>query len=135
MRPNNLVLASASVCLATALALSPVMAQQSASSSPATGASVNDTGINQRDRNGQAVTPFDQPNDKTDIRLAAAVRRKIVKDKALSTSAHNIKLVAANGVVTLRGPVKNDDEKATVETLVKGVSGVTQVNNQLDVKN
>ena len=80
------------------------------------------------------MTPVDQPNDKTDIKLAARVRRAIIKDKALSTSAHNLKLIAANGVVTLRGPVTSADEKALVETLVSGIAGVSRVDNQLDIK-
>jgi len=62
------------------------------------------------------------------------VRRAIVKDTSLSTSAHNVKLVAAQGSVTLRGPVKNADEKAKVEADVKAVSGVSSVDNQLDAK-
>ena len=62
------------------------------------------------------------------------MRRAIVKDTSLSTSAHNVKLVAAQGSVTLRGPVKNADEKAKVEADVKAVSGVSSVDNQLDAK-
>ena len=62
------------------------------------------------------------------------MRRVIVKDTSLSTSAHNVKLVAAQGSVTLRGPVKNADEKAKVEADVKAVSGVSSVDNQLDAK-
>ena len=63
------------------------------------------------------------------------MRRAIVKDTSLSTSAHNVKLVAAQGSVTLRGPVKNADEKAKVEADVKAVSGVSSVDNELDAKN
>jgi osmotically-inducible protein OsmY len=68
------------------------------------------------------------------VKLAAAVRRAIVKDKSLSTSAHNVKLVAASGVVTLRGPVNTANEKARIESIARGVSGVTRVDNELDVK-
>jgi osmotically-inducible protein OsmY len=66
--------------------------------------------------------------------LAAAVRRAVVKNKSLSTSAHNVKIVVTHGTVTLRGPVKTDDEKAQVESTVKGVPGVSSVNNELDVE-
>ncbi len=90
--------------------------------------------MNQRDRSSSTVTPVDQPNDKADIKLAAAVRRAIVKDKSLSMTAHNVKLVAAGGVVTLRGPVQSADEKARLESLVRGVSGVSRVDDQLDIK-
>lgn len=129
-------LAVTSLCvmaLAVATGTSAQQASSSASSAPM--AASTDTGVNQRDRSSQTMTPFDQPNDKADIKLAAAVRRAIVKDKSLSSSAHNLKLIAAKGVVTLRGPVKNADEKSRVESLVQGVAGVSSVDNQLDVKN
>jgi osmotically-inducible protein OsmY len=95
---------------------------------------VDNTRINQRDRHAESATPMDQPNDHEDIRLAAAVRKAIVADSSLSTMAQNVKLVAHAGVVTLRGPVKNDSEKARVEALAQGVTGVTKVENQLDTK-
>ena len=127
--------AAAGIGIALLVSAHPAMALQTSPSGAASTASATNTEMNKRDRSHQTATPFDQSNQKSDIKLAAAVRRAIVKDKALSTTAHNVKLTAADGVVTLRGPVKNDDEKSAVETLVKGVFGVTEVNNQLDVKN
>ena len=112
-----------------------VYAQQSASSSSSAMAPADNSGVNQRDRMSQTKTPTDQPNDKADLKVAAAARRAIVKDKSLSMGAHNVKLIAAQGLVTLRGPVKNADEKAKVEADVKNVAGVNSVDNQLDVKN
>ena len=38
----------------------------------------------------------------------------MVADKALSTNAHNVKIITTNGVVTLRGPVKSPEEKDTI---------------------
>lgn len=75
-----------------------------------------------------------QSNNKDDVKLAAAVRRAIMKDSSLSTAAHNVKVMAANGTVTLRGSVKSDDEKSKVETAARSVDGVQQVENNLDVK-
>lgn len=95
---------------------------------------VDNTEINQRDRHAENTTPMDQPNATEDIRVAAAVRKAIVADSSLSTMAHNVKLVADRGVVTLRGPVKNDVEKSRVEALAQGVTGVSKVENQLDIK-
>lgn len=105
-----------------------------ASSTSTSSSPVDNTQVNRRDRDNQTATPTHQPNDKADIKLAAAVRRAIVKDKSLSTMAHNIKVVASQGVVTLRGPVKTEDEKARVEAAVKAVAGVNSVDNELDVK-
>jgi len=37
-------------------------------------------------------------------------------------------------VVTLRGPVKTDAEKATVEKLAQSAAGGAKIDNQLEVK-
>lgn len=95
---------------------------------------VDDTSINKRDRHAESLTPMDQPNNADDIRVAAAVRKALVADASLSTSARNVKLVAAKGTVTLRGPVKTEEEKTRVEAIAKGVAGVTSVQNQLDIE-
>jgi osmotically-inducible protein OsmY len=87
-----------------------------------------------RDRTNATVTPGDQPNNAADLKVAAAVRRSITAEDSLSTMAHNIKLVASAGVVTLRGPVRNEAEKARVEQLASAAPGVTGVHNELDIK-
>ncbi len=115
--------------------LSPgVFAQEPVAQTPVAGKSADNTKTNVRDRSSETMKPTDQPNNRVDLKLAAAVRRAIVHDKGLSRMAHNVKLVAASGAVTLRGPVANDTEKARVEELAAGVAGVTHVDNQLDVK-
>ncbi|MEO6927027.1 MAG: BON domain-containing protein [Rhodanobacter sp.] len=130
----SLVASMAASVLALALS-SGVCAQQTEPVAAASTTSHTDnTAVNKRDRSSQTLTPADQPNNKTDVKLAAAVRRAIVKDDSLSTSAHNVKLIAANGVVTLRGPVDSADEKARIETIARGITGVTRVDNELDVK-
>ena len=112
-----------------------VPAQTSTASVPAqTTTGVDNSRVNKRDKNGATLTPQDQSNHKGDRQLLAAVRRAVIHDKALSTSAHNVKIVVASGVVTLRGPVNSDDEKSSVEKIATQVGGVTRVDNQLDVK-
>lgn len=110
------------------------VAQQSAEHERATTHAADNSKMNERDRSSEMLTPMDQPNDKADIKLAAAVRSAIVGDESLSTMAHNVKLIAAHGAVTLRGPVKTGAEKMKIEELVKAVPGVTTVANHLDVK-
>lgn len=95
---------------------------------------VDNTSINERDKGGATKTPQDQTNQAHDRELLAAVRRAIVGDKSLSTMAHNVKVLVEGGAVTLRGPVKNGDEKAKVESLAKHVKGITSTDNQLDVR-
>ena len=73
-------------------------------------------------------------NNKSDVKLAAQVRRAILKDKSLSTYAHNIKIVARDGKVTLRGPVKSDADKSAVEQKANEVAGAGNVTSELTVK-
>jgi hyperosmotically inducible protein len=72
---------------------------------PVVSPSADNTKVNARDKSQDTIKPTAQPNNKVNIKLAAAVRCSIVKDRSPSTMAHNVKLVAASGVVTLRGPV------------------------------
>ncbi len=94
----------------------------------------DNTGMNVRDKSGATQTPQKQTNSEADRKLLAAVRRAVIGDKTLSTSAHNVKIVVSNGVVTLRGPVRSESEKGKVATLAQRVAGVTSVENELDVK-
>lgn len=96
--------------------------------------SADNTRMNNRDQGSTGETAQSQSNAKGDRELLAAVRRTVVKDKSLSISAHNVKILAANGVVTLRGPVTSEEEKTKVEALAKQVAGVTSVQNNLDIK-
>jgi hyperosmotically inducible protein len=99
-----------------------------------TAPAADNTAINARDKSGATPTPQKQTNAAGDRKLLADVRRAVVGDKTLSTSAHNVKIVALNGVITLRGPVRSQDEKGKVETLAQQVAGVSRVENHLDVK-
>ena len=94
----------------------------------------DNTGINARDKSGQTTLPTDQSSAKSDLDLAAAIRKGIVDDKSLSTMAQNVKVVTQNGTVTLRGPVKNEEEKRQIGQIARLTAGVTRVDNQIDVK-
>ena len=91
------------------------------------------TKMNERDRSGAALTPMDQGGGK-DRDITAAIRRSVVGDGSLSFNAKNVKIITVGGKVTLRGPVKSDAEKATIESKAKAAVGVTEVDNQLEVK-
>ena len=73
-------------------------------------------------------------NTKSDLQLMRQIRREIVKDKSLSTYAHNVKIVARDGKVTLRGPVKTDADKAAIEQKATAIAGAGNVTNELTVK-
>jgi len=99
-----------------------------------TTAAADNTKNNARDRSGQTVTPTDQPENAADRDLAKAVRQSLTKDDSLSTNAKNIKVIAQNGRVTLRGVVDNSDERDSVAAKVKAIAGVAGCDNQLEVK-
>ena len=77
----------------------------------------DNTGKNERDRSGETQTSGDQSNSQDDVNITAAIRRAVVKDDSLSTTAKNVKIITANGMVTLRGPVKTDAEKTKIAEL------------------
>jgi len=94
----------------------------------------DNTGVNERDRNAATKTPFDQAENGPDIKITAEIRRAVVSGEGPSTNAENIKIMTEAGVVTLRGPVASEAEKAAIEAAALTVVGVARVDNQLDVQ-
>src|SRR5204862_425650 len=82
----------------------------------------DNTAINERDR-GETKTSGDQSNSPADLKTTQAIRQALMKDGELSTTAKNIKVITANGHVTLRGPVKTAQEKAKIGQLAKSAAG------------
>lgn len=94
----------------------------------------DNTAKNERDRSGETLTSGDQSNSPEDIKITAAIRRAVVADKSLSMTAKNVKIITVQGKVTLRGPVTNAQEKATIARLAKSAAGKAKIQNQLEVK-
>jgi len=94
----------------------------------------DNTAINERDRSGETNTSGDQSNSPADLKTTQAIRQALMKDGELSMTAKNIKVITANGHVTLRGPVKTAQEKTKIDQLAKSAAGGAQIDNQLDVK-
>jgi hyperosmotically inducible protein len=95
----------------------------------------DDSGVNVRDRDDAAVTAGQQSNAKSDVELTRQIRQAVVKESSLSVMAQNVKIVSANGSVTLRGPVKTDAEKDAIGSKAQAIAGADRVSNQLEVKN
>jgi len=94
----------------------------------------DNTATNERDRSGETQTSGDQSNSKDDVNTTAAIRRAVVKDDSLSATAKNVKIITANGTVTLRGPVKTDAERTKIAELAQSAAGNAKIDNQLEVK-
>ena len=93
----------------------------------------DNTATNKRDRSGETNTSGDQSNSSADLKITQAVRRALMKDGELSTTAKNIKVITANGQVTLRGPVNNAQEKAKIDQIARSAASGAQIVDQLDV--
>jgi hyperosmotically inducible protein len=93
----------------------------------------DNTKMNNRDRH-DALTPMNQGNSSDEIKISAAIRKGIMGNKSLSSMAKNVKVITQGTIVTLRGPVHSDQEKTAIEALAKQTPGVTDVDDQLEVK-
>ena len=97
-------------------------------------AAPDNTKRNKRDRNKSEVTADQQKENSSDRELARNIRRAIVKDKSLSTYAHNIKVIVQNGTVTLKGPVHTAEEKSAILAKAKEAAGGANVQDEISVK-
>jgi len=95
----------------------------------------DNTAVNKRDRNPAEATAGQQKDNRADLDLTKNIRKSIMDDKSLSTSAHNVKVITQGGVVTLKGPVKSEEEKKAVVAKAVAVAGeANKVVDQLSVK-
>ena len=99
-----------------------------------TGQSAPDNTKTNAHRRANAEPTADQQNENaSDRAITQQIRRAIVKDKSLSASAHNVKIITQNGQVTLAGPVRSEEEKKSLQDTASSIAGVSNVNNQLQV--
>jgi hyperosmotically inducible protein len=93
-------------------------------------AKATETTINQ-----QGVTADTQrKSDDTKTEVARRLRAKIMADDQLSTQAHNVKIIATDDAITLKGPVANRSEKVRLENYARSLAGELKVFNQLVYK-
>jgi hyperosmotically inducible periplasmic protein len=93
----------------------------------------DNTGINERDREENALTAQDQDQDELNLKLTQEIRQAIMADDSLSFTAKNVKIISVDGEVTLRGPVNTEAEKSAIEQHASAVAGVKRVDNQIEV--
>src|ERR1700681_4452033 len=93
----------------------------------------DNTKVNERDRAKGAVTADQQKDNTGDRDVTRKIRQSLLKDKTLSSYAHNVKVIAQDGQVTLKGPVRSDDERRTVEAKAIEVAGAGHVTNEMSV--
>ncbi len=93
----------------------------------------DNTKVNQRDRADGAVTADQQKENASDLALVKKIRQSLMNDKSLSMYAHNVKVVAQGGQVTLKGPVRSEHEKKSVEIKATKIAGAGRVTNEITV--
>ena len=89
---------------------------------------------NSAQNKAQSPTADKQTNAQGDRDITKQIRKAIVADKDLSTYGHNVKIITMNGAVTLKGPVKSDDEKQKIATDAASVVSADKITNDLMVK-
>jgi len=90
--------------------------------------------VNQRDRNSATLTPMDQGSSASDRNITQQIRKDLMKDSSLSFTAKNVKIITIDGKVTLRGPVKSEAERSTIEAAARRAAGDgARVDSQLEV--
>jgi hyperosmotically inducible protein len=95
----------------------------------------DNSGRNVRDRNDATKTSGDQSESEADRTISQSIRQAVVADDSVSTNGKNVKIITAEGVVTLRGPVKSENEKTNIGARAQQVAGVKKVDNQLEIAN
>jgi osmotically-inducible protein OsmY len=95
----------------------------------------DNSGRNERDRNEATKTAGDQAENESDRTISQNIRQAIGKDDSVSTNGKNAKIITVDGTVTLRGPVKSEQEKTNIGAKAQQIAGVKSVDNQLEIAN
>jgi hyperosmotically inducible protein len=136
MRPLLLTLAilgSPGILLAQTSSNADISSSNNRAASDVYTAAPDNSGRNVRDRSHDAITPFTQSNDQSDVQTTRKIRRALMDDKSLSTMARNVKIVTVGGTVILRGPVKSEHEKTAITDKALQIAGTGHVNDHLEI--
>ena len=93
----------------------------------------DNTKSNKVEATNTTATADAQSNKAADLDLTKRIRQSVMADKALSTDAHNVKIVTVNGNVTLNGVVRSEDEKSSIEKKAADIAGQSKVTNDLKI--
>jgi hyperosmotically inducible periplasmic protein len=93
----------------------------------------DNTKNNQGDASQGAMTADQQKMNPADRNTTKQIRKAIMQDQSLSTYGHNIKIITRDGKVTLKGPVRTQEDKANIEAKAVAVAGADNVTDQLEI--
>ena len=86
----------------------------------------DNTKRNSSEQNKNTDTAEKQSNSKDDLALTQKIRQAVMKDGSLSMNAKNVKIIAQDGEITLKGPVDSQQEKDTIGTKAGKIAGKRQ---------
>ncbi len=95
--------------------------------------SADNTGINKEGPSQKEVTAQQQGETKQDLEITKEIRQAIVDDNSLSTYAHNVKIITAGGMVTLKGPVRSEEEKKVIEEMAAQIAGSDKITSEIEI--
>ena len=93
----------------------------------------DNTKMNKGNADKDATTADQQKMNPNDRAITQKIRAEIMKDKSLSTYAHNVKVITQEGKVTLKGPVRTQEEKTAIEAKATTIAGDGNVTSQIEV--
>jgi osmotically-inducible protein OsmY len=123
-----------SALIVMAFFITGAMTRSQAQSTEPQATSPDNTKMNAQDRDKASPTADQQKDNRSDREITQQIRQSLVKDKSLSTYGHNVKVITQNGQVTLKGPVRSDDEKKAIEAKATEVAGENKVTSELNIK-
>ena len=86
-----------------------------------------------KNKDQRSPTADQQKMNPSDRAITQKIRKAVHDDSSLSTYAHNIKIITQDGKVTLRGPVRSEEEKNNLQAIAVTVAKEENVTNQLEV--
>jgi hyperosmotically inducible periplasmic protein len=93
----------------------------------------DNTKVNKRDRAASEVTADQQTNSERDLNITQRIRQNIMKEKNFSINAQNVKVIAVDGKVTLKGPVNSASEQDRILKHARAIAGTSNVTNEMSI--
>jgi uncharacterized protein YjbJ (UPF0337 family) len=79
----------------------------------------------------EIVVFTDTPADQN---VGQAIRQALFSNSTLFNDLRNLRISSSNGIVTASGTVANAQERDRVISILNNISGVRQVNNQIEIR-
>lgn len=97
-------------------------------------AEADNSRVNRVNDGDVGVTADQQGNSRADIEITRKIRKSITDNKKLSIYAHNVKIITRDGRVVLKGPVRSEAERNTIEMVAAKVAGAANVTSGIQVQ-